>query len=257
MIDAARKDADGPAPLVLALDTAGSFCSVAVAVGNDIIAEQRSAMRYGHSEALMPMIDSTMRQAAQSAAALDLVAVTCGPGGFTGIRTGLAAAQGIALGTRARLIGVSGFEAVAARWARNRAASGRSASAWLVALDSRRPDFYVQLYDDAGLPLAAADAVPPDLLAAWVTAKMGQRPLGSASTASTLGVLGDAAEGAAAALSEHCCDIVPGSAPDAAGVVLAALRRWPAEAGDGPIRPFYLRNPDVTLPRRQGPDAAA
>ena len=67
---------------------------------------------HGQAEALLPMVDACMREAGQVPAAIDLVAVTVGPGSFTGIRVGLAAARGMALATGAQLIGVTSFEAV-------------------------------------------------------------------------------------------------------------------------------------------------
>src|SRR6185437_4805552 len=100
------------------------------------------------------------RAAALAPAALDRVAIAVGPGGFTGIRAGLAAAQGIALATGARLIGVTSFAAVAA-------AAGRREGQLLVALDSRRDDFYVQLFID-GKPAAEPRALLPGGLDAYV-----------------------------------------------------------------------------------------
>src|SRR5690349_183976 len=100
--------------IILALDTAGSACSVAIARGEQLLAADRREMRHGHAEALMPMVDAAMREARLTARELDAVAVSTGPGGFTGIRIGLAAAHGIALAAGARLIGISSFAAVAA-----------------------------------------------------------------------------------------------------------------------------------------------
>src|SRR5689334_25447264 len=104
-------------------------------------------MRYGHVEALLPMIDRVVAASGVSRSALDVIAVAIGPGGFTGIRVGLGAAQGIALALGARLVGVTSFDAVAAALPPGRGAA-------LIALDSRRDDLYVQLFDRApGCPL--------------------------------------------------------------------------------------------------------
>src|SRR5580658_2838696 len=100
--------------LVLAFDTAGSACSVAVGDSGTVLAAERRDMRHGHAEALLPMIDRVMAAARLTAANLDAVAVATGPGGFTGIRAGLAAAQGLALAVGARLVGITSFTAVAA-----------------------------------------------------------------------------------------------------------------------------------------------
>ena len=185
-------------------------------------------MRHGHAEALLPMVDQVVEAAALSPAAIEVVAVSVGPGGFTGIRAGLAAAHGLALALDARLVGVTSFAAVAAL-----VPSG--ATGLLVALDSRRADFYAQLFDAAGAACTEPAAIPPEELAAW---------LGGAA----LRVAGDAAQEAAAALPACAeVEIVPNSAPDAIGV-LAAIRRWP-DLADPAARPLYLRAPDVSFPK--------
>src|SRR6266851_9911888 len=96
----------GSQPVILALDSAGLACSVAVALGDRVLGAERIEGMHGQAEALLPMVDRAMRKAGLPPAALDLVAATVGPGSFTGIRVGLAAARAIALATGARLIGV-------------------------------------------------------------------------------------------------------------------------------------------------------
>jgi tRNA threonylcarbamoyladenosine biosynthesis protein TsaB len=227
---------------LLAIDTAGSACSVALGHGGAVLAAERLAMRYGHAEALVPMIDRVMAAAALPRSALDGVAVAVGPGGFTGIRVGLGAAQGIALALNLQLIGVSSFAAVAAALP---AAPGVA----LVALDSRREDLYVQLFDRAaGVPLAQPAAIMPEDLAEHIRALVGDQ---------TLLLAGDMAEPAAAVLGgRFAAEIAAGSAPDATGVVTAALCQIRREPAGSPARPLYLRPPDVTLPKRQTPVAA-
>src|SRR3954454_16477819 len=135
-----RSDSSLPAePIALALETAGSACSVALAHGDQILAAERRPMRHGHAEVLLPMVDAVVARAGLMPGTLDSVAVSVGPGGFTGIRVGLAAARGIALASGARLVGVTCFAAVAA-------ACPADEAALLVALDSRRSDLYVQLF---------------------------------------------------------------------------------------------------------------
>jgi tRNA threonylcarbamoyladenosine biosynthesis protein TsaB len=178
-----------------------------------------------------------------SRAALDGVAVAVGPGGFTGIRVGLGAAQGIALALRARLIGVTSFAAVAA-------VLPAGPGAALVALDSRREDLYVQLFDrSSGLALGEPAAVMPAALAEHV---------GALAADSALLIAGDIAEIAAAALAgRFATEIAAESAPDARGVLGAALRQIEREPAESPARPLYLRPPDVTMPKQQTPLAAA
>lgn len=236
-----------PAPVLLAIETAGSGCSAAVARGGAVLAAECRALRHGHAEALLPMIERVMAEAGLLPSQLDAVAAAVGPGGFTGIRVGLAAAHGIALAVGARLVGVSSFAAVAARLA---AAGDRGCAALLVALDSRRADLYVQLFaPDGAAPLAMPQAVLPERLADYVASLAGGAPLV---------IAGDTAAAAAAALDRHALCIVAGnSAPDAEGVAAAALRQLRGDATAVPARPLYLRPPDVTLPKRRQPVPAA
>jgi tRNA threonylcarbamoyladenosine biosynthesis protein TsaB len=233
----------GSGPVILAIDSAGLACSAVVAVGDTILSAERVETRHSQAEALMPMVDAAMRKAGLPPAALDLVAATVGPGSFTGIRVGLAAARGIALATDAQLVGVSSFEAVAAGLAQPDCSDVQFL---LVALESRREDLYVQLFAIPWNPVGPPASMMPATLGEAVNAAICSAPLL---------IAGDAAQRAALVLS-NCADtiIVEDSAPDAVGVLRAGLHRWRSGAVDAP-RPLYLRPPDVTLPssRRASP----
>ena len=239
-------------PVLLAIETAGSACSAAVARGDTVLAAECRALRHGHAEALFPMIERVMQKAGLSPSQLGAVAAALGPGGFTGIRVGLAAAHGIALAVGARLVGVSSFAAVAACMAGRRvaAAGGSGEQTLLVALDSRRADLYVQLFAlGTASPLAAPQALIADRLADYVASGTPSLP-GDA----PLLIAGDAAEAAATALrGRSAIAVADNSAPNAEGVLAAALRQLrcdaPAGAPANPVRPLYLRAPDVTLPK--------
>ena len=97
---------------VLALDTATASCSVAVMCDGDIRARQFTTMDRGQAEALMPMVEWAMAEARLDFRNLDLVATTVGPGSFTGLRVGLAAARGLALAARLPIVGVTTLEAL-------------------------------------------------------------------------------------------------------------------------------------------------
>lgn len=244
-------------PILLAIETAGSRCSAAVARAGRVLAAESRSLRHGHGEVLMPMVDRVMTEAALSPRDLDIVAAAIGPGGFTGIRVGLAAARGIALATGARLIGVSGFAAVAHGLGGERGLGAATGASLLVALDSRREDLYVQLLalnDKA--PLAQPWAALPDDLRRLVgEARVSMPPL---LIVGPLLIAGDAADAAAAAL-QGCIavDVVPDSPPDAIGVVAAALQQARSAPADAPVRPLYLRAPDVTLPKPRAIPAPA
>ncbi len=135
-------------------------------MGQRLLALRHHEMMHGQAEALLPIIDDVVNQARLSSSALDILAVTTGPGSFTGIRVGIAAACGISLAADLPLIGVTSFEAV------NETVSSdaRAGRCLLVALESRRADLYVQFFDPAGQQLSAPAAILPEALSAVVAA---------------------------------------------------------------------------------------
>lgn len=125
---------------ILALDCAHETCSVAVTAGNDVIAFQTAEMERGQAEALIPMVQSVMKRANVDFSDLSCIAVSTGPGSFTGVRVGLAAADGLAMAANLPEIGVSLLEAVAF--------SADFAGKLCVVLETKRDDFYAQLFDN-------------------------------------------------------------------------------------------------------------
>src|SRR6266567_1894140 len=101
---------------VLAIDTALEACAAAVldAASGKFLASETLAMSRGHAEALMPLIARVMDAAGLEFAELDRIAVTVGPGSFTGLRVGISAARGIALAAGKPAIGLSTLAGFAA-----------------------------------------------------------------------------------------------------------------------------------------------
>ena len=132
---------------LLAVDTALGACSVAVLDGETVLAHRFVEMARGHAEALAPMVDETMRQSGLAFAALDRLAVTTGPGTFTGQRVGLAFMRGLRVALKKPLIGVTTLEAMAAatgrgsrrRHPRRQARRGLSAAVGEAARRCSRP----------------------------------------------------------------------------------------------------------------------
>ncbi len=218
---------------VLAFDTAAAACAVAV-LDEARVVERRQPMARGHAEALLPLILEVLGEAGLSFADLDLLAVTVGPGAFTGLRVGLAAARGLRLASGLPCLGVPTLAALAAT-ARRQAACQEPV---LAVLDSKRGDVYAQLFAADGAPAGAAQAVAIDSLPALV-------PAGG------VRVAGDAAETVTAAL--RAAGIPARSlviaAPSAAVVAALARARWQAGERDlSPPEPLYLRAP-LTGPR--------
>lgn len=186
----------------------------------------------------MPMVLASMAEAGIGFGDLDLLAVTVGPGAFTGLRVGLAAARGMALATGLPCVGVGTLDAVAAAVPMNQ----RSGGGLLVAIDSRRGDVFAGTFADDGIPLHDPQVIALDQIARIAPAP----PVVVAGDAAgaVLRRLAEAGIAARAApVPEH---------PSAAAVAAIAARRWDSRQ-TSPLpssmpSPVYLRAPAVTPP---------
>lgn len=98
---------------ILALDTSGPLCSVAIAVDGLVRYEARVQNKLTHSVNLMPMVDEALGRAAVKREELDYFACVVGPGSFTGVRIAVAAAQGLARGLGIPCIAINALEMMA------------------------------------------------------------------------------------------------------------------------------------------------
>jgi tRNA threonylcarbamoyladenosine biosynthesis protein TsaB len=137
---------------VLAIDTALEACSAAVldTERGAIAAHESVPMVRGHAEALMPLVARVLDRAGLEFAALDRIAVTTGPGSFTGLRVGIAAARGIALATGKPAIGLSTLAAYAAPLI-----AADDTLPVVSAIDARHDHVYLQVFGSGGRTLVA------------------------------------------------------------------------------------------------------
>lgn len=133
----------------LVISTATAACSVALIDGDRIIAELHDVVGRGHAERLVPMIE-----ALPDHGRADAILVDCGPGSFTGVRVGLAAARGLALAWGVPLTGCSTLALIAA--------AVPDAASLAVAIHGGHGEFFVQTFARAPLaPVAALASLPP------------------------------------------------------------------------------------------------
>src|SRR3982750_1943612 len=138
---------------ILAIDTALGACAAAVldSQAGAIVASESVGMLRGHAEAVMPMIARVMDAARCEFAELDRIAVTVGPGSFTGLRVGISAARGIALAAGKPAIGLSTLSAFAAPHV-----AARTGDTIVVAIDAKHGHVYLQVFATTGRTL-----IPP------------------------------------------------------------------------------------------------
>jgi len=225
---------------VLAIDTALEACSAAILDTDrtDGLTGRSLPMMRGHAEALVPLIAAVMSEADVAFAELDRVAVTIGPGSFTGLRVGVAAARGIALAAGKPAVGLTTLAALAAPFF-----EADERTPLLAAIDARHDRVYMQLFGPGGRSLIAPRiaSIPNAIRAAM---------------ASPTRVVGNAAKLIEEAWPDYerrppLVSAVP--APDVA---------WVAKLGaathdlTSPVRPLYLSDADAhpqeagILPRR-------
>jgi tRNA threonylcarbamoyladenosine biosynthesis protein TsaB len=214
--------------LILAIDTALDACAAGVldTVAGQMIARRSLSMVRGHAEALMPVIVDVMKQARIGFGSLDRIAVTTGPGSFTGLRVGLSAARGIALAAAKPVVGITTLSAYAAG-----VISETGRDPVISVIDARHDHVYVQVVSGNGASLIRPKVLP---FAKVLEASRYGTPI----------IVGNAAQ----MLAERWpADIPPVSvqteaAPDIAWVAWLGAAVNPDAA---PARPFYLRAPDA------------
>ncbi|HTE93769.1 MAG TPA: tRNA (adenosine(37)-N6)-threonylcarbamoyltransferase complex dimerization subunit type 1 TsaB [Bradyrhizobium sp.] len=219
--------------LILAIDTALDACSAGVldTDAGKLIALESQPMKRGHAEALMPLIARVIRQAGIAFASFDRIAVTTGPGSFTGLRVGLSAARGIALAANKTAVGLTTLAAYAAP-----VVSENTEQPVISAIDARHDHVYFQVVGGDGSSLIKPKVAP--IAEALDAARFGAPHL-----------VGNAAKILA---DRWPADAAPPfkvdqqAAPDIAWVAWLGAAVNPESS---PARPYYLRAPDAKLPK--------
>jgi tRNA threonylcarbamoyladenosine biosynthesis protein TsaB len=213
---------------ILAVDTCLGACSVAILDGEKTLAHRFELMDRGHAEALAPMVQDTMKEAGIPYDALDRLAVTVGPGTFTGQRVGLAFMRGMRVALKKPLIGLTSLETMAAQ------ASSEAGSMFVAALhDARRDEVYVEVIKERAQLIAPAVFKFDDAMVM----------LSSLAGDEQLVLCGTAAPRAADVLKGGKLSDV--RQPDALWTARLAAA---SPATDTVPRPLYLRAPDAKLP---------
>ena len=220
---------------ILAFDTAFDACSVAAARGlrslTPAICPLFEAMTIGHAERLMPMIDAALSETKLTVADLDLIAVTTGPGTFTGTRITVAAARALALVNDTPIVTLTSLKLMAM----SPDARSSGARQLAIATDARRGEVYIERF----CPRSLQSLGPPAVLSfADAVQSLGHGPTA---------VAGSGAEDVAAQarmLGLDACATATGLLPDAFDMLFWAMEQRPTAI----VHPLYLRPPDAKPP---------
>lgn len=205
--------------IVLVLDTAAADCTAALydSTADRLLACALETIGKGHAERLMAVIDAALDEAGLALQAVEKIAVTVGPGSFTGIRVGVAAARGLALALGIEAVGVSTLAVVALQ-----ARDAHPDEAVMVAMDARRGEVYTQMFTAGGEAAGAARLVSYDEGRALA------RECGALVAGSGRAIVLDEAEE---------------TVPDRYGAL--AIARLAMGGAALPPKPLYLRSPDA------------
>ena len=233
---------------ILAIDTSMQACSAAVLRHGDgeRICSAYIDLERGHAERLMGMIDQVLNEAGLTIKQIDRLAVCTGPGSFTGVRIGVASARGLVLAAGMEIVAENALRLIAAgcfeKWA---PLPGRIVA---VAIDARREQIYLQLFDERGALGAFASGTPQILRPEQIKELQIEQLL---PCDQTLFVVGSGREILANALGEKerqniCLSDFGEGRPQPHAAVLARLALT-LPVLKNPPSPLYLRAPDAKI----------
>ena len=213
---------------ILAIDTALDACAACVATdaSDDLLAEESLPLARGHAEALLPLVERVMARVEGGFPSLSRVAVTVGPGSYTGLRVGLSAARAVGLAARIPVVGVTTLSALLAP---QLALNGDDLI--VAAIDARHGAVYLQAMSVAEGVVITPRHVGLEAAAGLLSTR---RTVLTGSGAPAL-----AAAARAAGLSPEVAET---GAPQIAWIASLGLVADPDQALP---RPLYLRGPDA------------
>lgn len=223
--------------MILAIDTSSTLCAACVwDAQTGELGRAVEDIGKGHAERLMAVIDAALAAAGKTYSDISKVAVSIGPGSFTGIRVGVSAARGLALALGVEAVGVTTLAAIA-----EAAMQGRAVSRVIAAIDAKRGELYVLDGDGAPAIVLSADLVK---------LAIGDSPIIAGSGAQLVAEV-------FAAAGKQINGVVDTAATTADIAIYARLAAL-GHIANSPPKPLYLRGPDAkpqhgfALPRAGG-----
>jgi tRNA threonylcarbamoyladenosine biosynthesis protein TsaB len=222
---------------VLGIETATAVCAAALADESGTLAERSVVETHIHSEKLLTLVQEVCEEAHVALAALDAVAVSIGPGSFTGLRIGLSAAKGLCVALGCPLIAVPTFDAIASHVLNDE----RAVRDLAICLDARQGDFYVGRYrrgTEGPVTAAIVAAMPLSAVTWW---------------GETDRIVTDALRQVQAVVPDSVPILDAEAHSSASSVAWLGLRMLKAGKGSsvGELEPMYLKDFIVKSPKQQ------
>ncbi|MFI3305052.1 MAG: tRNA (adenosine(37)-N6)-threonylcarbamoyltransferase complex dimerization subunit type 1 TsaB [Rikenellaceae bacterium] len=223
--------------LILSIESSTSICSVAIARDGEVIALRESAQGRDHARLVATYADELLKECSIEQSQLDAVAVSKGPGSYTGLRIGVSFAKGLCYGLQIPLIGVSTLESMATAAVVGLKSEERGVEPTAILapmIDARRMEVYTQLYDANCLPISEVSAEVID-----------DRSFEEYRTNDNFYIFGDG--------SAKCCESMPWAkyievSPSATAIARIAQREFEAGRFEDVayFEPFYLKEAVIT-----------
>lgn len=212
------------APLILSFDTSGPHIAVALFSGDQSVATEFMEMKRGQAEALVPLVENTLKTAGVTYGELSAIGVGVGPGNFTGIRISVAFARGLCLVTDLPTLSITSFDLMRA------ADDDPEAKMFLLSVPGPRDQVYLQ-FQQLGRPLGEPELVDPTALPDHLMR-------------TDLKLLGHRVQEMAENLNVPFKEAVIEDVPNRLGHV--ARWKWQHHRDEAPPSPLYVRPADAT-----------
>ena len=210
---------------ILGIESSSRRGSVALLEGNQLVASVEHEEPNSHAERLLPMLEKLLAEAGWPKSSVDRLGVGVGPGSFTGLRAGIALAEGLSVGLDRPLVGVGSLLAMA------HGALSEQGGPCCAMLDARRSELFIAVYADRTRELCAPVALPIEDLANFLD------------KFAVVSVVGEVAVGL-----PHSRKLVAGSSLDLPHARWVASLAGELNEAEFPPEPQYVRGVGATLP---------
>lgn len=226
-------------PLILNIETATQVCSVGLSEGNEILSIRESREKNIHAASVTVFIEEVLREAGREMRDLDAVAVSMGPGSYTGLRIGVSVAKGICYALGIPLIAVPTLQAMALR-ARS---TTEGDSLLCPMIDARRMEVYTAIFDQNNLEVRPTEALIID-----------EHSFTTELQESTISYFGDGAEKCRKILDSSGMVYLPDIYPSARDIAVLAFEKFTDSKFEDVayFEPYYLKDFIAGKPKVKG-----